>query len=189
MRLPPINVRRPVSMEKTGLADGGRLRLVPLNTVARSSGPLVLVLGNDGWMPRKTGRNGRWNGPSAAFPAHPVAGVFEDHADGAERVPDPVRRGEVFPLPRVLSERHDQVQQSVDGVRALRRRREDAEDLAEGPERPRGLVEGRPPGTSCCRSSTTAVTPVYASACAISASWWGNRSSVAPPCRSYWGPK
>src|SRR5207245_8228142 len=25
--------------------------------------------------------------------------------------------------------------------------REDAEDLAEGPERPRGLVEGRPPGT------------------------------------------
>src|SRR5213594_1826901 len=41
----------------------------------------------------------------------------------------------------------------------------------------------------CIQYLTKGVIPVYASAWAISASWCGNISSVAPPWRSYCGPK
>src|SRR6266581_2120417 len=41
----------------------------------------------------------------------------------------------------------------------------------------------------CIQYLTKGVIPVYASAWAISASWCGNINSVAPPWRSYCGPK
>src|SRR5437016_13677263 len=87
MRQALINVRRPVSMEKTALRAGGSFRIGSLNTVARS-------FGSSRSRHRERRREGRKSEPGRglfSLPPDTVAGVLEGHADrgaaAAESVP------------------------------------------------------------------------------------------------------
>src|SRR5438046_5431914 len=84
---------------------------------------------------------------SFELPTDAVAGIFEHDADGRERVPDSVGRGEVFSLPRILAQSHDQVQDAVKSVVFRSLHLEQAEDV---PERPKAF------GATATRSSADA---------------------------------
>src|SRR5438093_311322 len=184
-------------MEKTGLREGALFEVFSLNTVARSFRPPCSYRENVGWTGPKSERN-RGLFP---LPPDPVAGILEDHADRRESVANSIRGREVLSLAGVLAECNNQVEKAVHEVRALRSRLEE-ERIHVGLSELRGALIGpmvaegfglalalprdHPAFHQVLQEGRDAV---YASAWAISASWCGNISSVAPPWRSYCDPK
>src|SRR3990172_3590734 len=78
--------------------------------------------------------------PSATLPTDPVLRVLEREAEVREAGPDRVRGREVLPLPGVLAELHEEVQDPRErAVRVPARAGQQREDLVERAERPEGL--------------------------------------------------
>src|SRR5712691_11117411 len=115
MRRVFINVRRPVSMEKTDLRGRGLFGVDTLNTVARSFLTPHSRLGEH----RMEGQKfGRWR-CLFSFPPDSVAGALPNDSDRREGVAHVGRGREVYPLQGTRPDRNSMVKEAVYKVHAL----------------------------------------------------------------------